>query len=279
MNTQRFAIAAALAAATLLPPAAYASDCANVRNIDMALDLAGASAVRFEVNAHDLEVLAVQAGGATLQGRACASSASALEGLRVTQARTGDTLVVRLESEGNHSWNLFGTRYARLDVTATLPRGLAVQVEVGSGDAVVSGVASLDASVGSGDLQASDIAGRVDVSVGSGDVQLEDIGTLRVDSIGSGDVTAARVKGDASVGSIGSGDFDVYGAGGDVEVGSVGSGDAGMRNVAGNVRVGSVGSGDIEATGVRGDLVVRGVGSGSVEHRGVGGRVDLPDDD
>ncbi|HEU4813334.1 MAG TPA: DUF4097 family beta strand repeat-containing protein [Xanthomonadaceae bacterium] len=276
---KRLPIVAALVATALFPLSAFAGDCANVRNIDMALDLAGAKAVRFEVNAHDLEVRAAQAAGATLEGRACASSESALESLRVTQARRGDTLVVRLESEGNNSWNLFGTRYARLDVTATLPRGMAVQVDVGSGDAVVNGVASLKSSVGSGDLQASDIPGRVSLSVGSGDVQLEDIGALRVDSIGSGDVTAARVKGDASVGSIGSGDFDLYGAGGDVEVGSVGSGDAGMRNVAGSVRVGSVGSGDIEATGVRGDLVVRGVGSGNIEHRGVGGRVDLPADD
>ena len=279
MNTQRLTIAAALAAATLLPLTAAATDCANVRNIDMVLDLAGAEAVRFEVNSHDLEVRTAPSTDAKLEGRACASSESALAGLRVTQARRGDTLVVRLDSKDNNSWNLFGTRYARLDVTATLPRGMAVQVDVGSGDAVVRGVASLASSVGSGDLQASDLAGRVSLSVGSGDAQLKDIGALRVDSIGSGDVTAARVRGDASVGSIGSGDFDLYGAGGDVEVGSVGSGDAGMRNVEGNVRVGSVGSGDIEATGVRGDLVVRGVGSGSVEHRDVRGRVDLPADD
>ena len=279
MNTRRLAIAAAFAAATLLPHLAIAGNCANVRNIDTALDLAGAKAVRFEVNSHDLEVRTSQSAAATLEGRACGSSEAVLARLRVTQARRGNTLVVRLEYEGNNTWDLFGTHHARLDVTATLPRGMPVQVDVGSGDAVVGGVASLAASVGSGDLQASDIPGRVRLSVGSGDVQLEDIGALRVDSIGSGDVTAARVKGDASVGSIGSGDFDLYGAGGDVEVGSVGSGDAGMRNVEGDVRVGSVGSGDIEATGVRGDLVVRGVGSGSVEHRDVRGRVDLPADD
>lgn len=279
MNTQRIAIAAALAAATLLPLPAIAGDCTHARDIDMALDLAGASAVRFEVGSHDLEVRATRSTGAALEGRACASSESALAGLRVTQARRGDRLVVRLVDDDRPGWTLSGTRHARIDVTATLPRGLAVEIDVGSGDAVVGGVASLTSNVGSGDLQANDVAGRVTLRVGSGDAQLEDIGALRVDSIGSGDVTAARVRGDASVGSIGSGDFDLFGAGGDVEVGSVGSGDAGMHNVEGSVRVGSVGSGDIEVSGVRGDFAVRGVGSGNVDHRGVGGRVDLPASD
>ena len=269
-------LAVVLVAGATLPLPSLAGDCAHVRNIDLALDLAGIETVSFEVNAHDLEVRVAMGAKAAVKGRACASSDAALGELRVVQERHGSTLEVRLEREDGIAWNLFGNRYARIDVTATLPSGLPVRIDVGSGDALVAGAPSLHAAVGSGDLQASDIDGRVTASVGSGDVQLEDIGALRVDSIGSGDVTAARVRGDASVGSIGSGDFDLYGAGGDVEVGSVGSGDAGLRNIGGSVRVGSVGSGDIEALEVRGDLVVRGIGSGNIDHRSVGGRIDLP---
>lgn len=288
MISQRLT-ATLLVVAASLPFPALASDCAHVRDIDLALDLAGVDTVVFEVGPHDLEVTASPGADGRLQGRACASQAIYLDHLEVTQARTGDRLVVRLRREelpdgfvsGVRALGgfVFGGHHAGFELAARIPEHLDVQLEVGSGDALVRGVASVAASVGSGDLEASDIAGRVKVSVGSGDVQLKDIGALRVDSIGSGDVTAARVRGDASVGSIGSGDFDLYGAGGDVEVGSVGSGDAGMRNVDGNVRVGSVGSGDIEATGVRGDLVVGGIGSGSVDHRGIGGRVDIPADD
>ena len=271
----RIRLASTLLASTLLLPLpTLASDCAHGRGIDLALDLAGARDVRFVVGPHDVEVRATDGSGGRVEGRACASSASALEGLQVTQARRGDTLVVTLERGGN--WTLFGNRYARLDVTATLPRGLPVGVEVGSGDAHVAGVASLDADVGSGDLQARDIVGAVAVSVGSGDVELEGIGELHVGSIGSGDLSATRVRGGVTVGSIGSGDFGLYGAGGDVEVGSIGSGDAGLRNIAGDVTIRSIGSGDVQATGVRGDLVVRSIGSGGVDHRGVGGRVDLP---
>ena len=230
MNMKRLPLAGLLAAAAL-PIPVFAGDCDHVRNIDLALELDGIETVAFDVGSHDLEVRTAQGTAATLRGRACASSESALDELRVVQEREGSTLEVRLERDDGIAWNLFGNRYASLDVTATLPRDMAVRVDVGSGDALVAGVASLRTSVGSGDLQASGIPGPVAVDVGSGDVQLEDIGALRVESIGSGDVTAARVRGDASVGSIGSGDFDLYGAGGNVQVGSVGSGDAGLRNV------------------------------------------------
>lgn len=289
MNMTRLPLAALLASAAVLPFPTFASECAHVRNIDLALDLAGVETVVFEVNSHDLEVRATPAGDGRLQGRACASQQVHLDRLEVRQVRTGDRLVVRLHREdlpdgfvggvGALRDFVFGGHSSGFELVATITGGLDVQMDIGSGDGIVGGAASLRAAVGSGDLRASDIAGRVTLSVGSGDVQLEDIDSLRVDSIGSGDVTAARVRGDATVGSIGSGGFDLYGAGGEVEVGTVGSGDAGLHNVEGSVRVGSVGSGDIEVTGVRGDLVVRGIGSGEIEHRGVGGRVDLPADD
>lgn len=273
--TRRLATAL-LATTLLLPLPALATDCAHVRDIDLRLDLAGARSVRFEVGPHDLDVRAADGSGGTLAGRACASSEAALAGLQVTQVRRGATLVVRLAAEGGRNWTLFGNRYARLDLSATLPADMPVVLELGSGDVQVRGVAALEADVGSGDLKAADIAGTVSVSVGSGDAAIEGVGAVRVGSIGSGDVAASRVRGDVSVGSIGSGDFGLYGAGGDVELGSIGSGDADLRNVAGSVTVGSVGSGDVDAIDVRGDLVVRSIGSGGVGHRGIGGRLDLP---
>lgn len=279
MIPSRLLATALLATTTLLPLPSLASDCAHVRDIDLSLDLGDARSIHFDVGPHELDVRGAQgAKVATVTGRACASSESALEDLRVTHSRRGDTVVVRLELAKRTNWGLFGKAYSRLDLVATLPPTIAVVMDLGSGDASAGRVRSLEARVGSGDLQASDVEGLVVLSVGSGDADLKDIGGLRVDAIGSGDVTASRVRGDASVGSIGSGDFDLYGASGNVEIGSVGSGDAGMRNVGGSVRVGSVGSGDIDAMDVAGDLVVRGVGSGGVNHRGIGGRVDLPTD-
>src|SRR5688500_2872011 len=175
-------MAAALAAATLLPLPAIGSDCAHVRNVDLALDLAGVRTVVFEIGSHDLEVTASPQGDGRLQGRACASQAVYLDRLEVTQRKTRDRLVVRLQrkalpdgfvgSLGALGEFVFGGHYAGFELDARIPEGLDVRMEVGSGDAIVSGAASLDAGVGSGDLQASGIAGRVSLSVGSGDVQL-----------------------------------------------------------------------------------------------------------
>jgi len=271
-------MAAFMAAAVLIPLPALADECRHVRNIDQAIELDGISQVEFKVRNHDLRVRVAGSGSASLTGRACASSQSGLDDLKVTQVRDGDRLVISLERKGGVTWSLFGNDYANIDVAATLPDSMAVRVDVGSGDADVAGTPSLVGGVGSGDLKATGIPGTVKVSVGSGDVDLADIGELRVGSIGSGDVTAARVRGSVEVGSIGSGDFELYGAGGDVRIGSVGSGDADLRNVSGSVEVGSVGSGDISAMEVRGDLAVRSVGSGDVDHRAIGGRIEIHDD-
>ena len=124
-------LVALLLSGTALPLTAFASDCAHVRNIDLALDLDGVETIAFEVHSHDLRVRIGQDAGATLAGRACASSDTALDDLRVVQERNGDTLEVRLERDDGITWNLFGNRYATIDVTATLPPGTAVRVDVG----------------------------------------------------------------------------------------------------------------------------------------------------
>lgn len=269
---------ALVAIAGLVPATALAGDCAHTREIDLALDLDGVRAVAFEAGRHDLAVRGAPGAAGRIAGQACASSQAELDAMRIVQSRRGDTLVVALETRERSGWRLFGSREASFDVAASLPASLPVEIDLGSGDATVSGVASLTADVGSGDLQARGIAGTVAIEVGSGDIELHDIGALRVRDIGSGDVEAERVRGDVTIGDIGSGDFSLAGASGNVELQSLGSGDVELRDVAGGVRIGSVGSGDIEALDIGGDLVVRSVGSGEVEHHRVRGRVDLPTD-
>ena len=162
-----------------------------------------------------------------------------------------------------------------LRLSATLPDNLPVRLQVGSGDAWVNGTASLDANVGSGDLDIKRVRGQVSAKVGSGDVEIADVGSLHVPSIGSGDVSAGNVRGDVEVGSIGSGDFSLDRAGGSVRIGSIGSGDASLAAIGGAVEVGSVGSGDVEVRGAA-SLTVRSVGSGDIDHRDVRGAVNIP---
>ncbi|MEG2806326.1 DUF2807 domain-containing protein [Stenotrophomonas sp.] len=285
----------AVASLLSLPLAALADEpqCKFNEPRALTLDLAGAKAVVFEVNQHDL-VLTAGPGPAQLAGRACASDAAWLRELTVTQQKVDGKLVVKLVREGRNHVTM-GSNYAYLDLRGSVPDTLLVQMKVGSGDASVSGAHSLSADVGSGDIKLHGIKGLVTAAIGSGDVILDGAGALNVMSVGSGDFKARNVAGNAKVGTLGSGDLDLDGVQGNVELGTVGSGDVDLRQVKGNVKVGNVGSGDLEIRGVggsvsverhgsgdvtardvAGDLTVANSGSGDIRHSGVGGRVQLP---
>ena len=249
--------------------------CQDSETRDLALDLAGIKTVVFEIGAQELVLTASKGAAVSVNAKACASERSLLQQLSLTQHRAGDKLIVRADRDANMSWNS-GKRYAYLQVRASLPDTLPVQVKVGSGEAVVSGVASLSLDVGSGDAKASRVRGMVYADVGSGDIELDDIGGLNAISVGSGDLTARSVRGGAKIGSVGSGDLDVSGTEGSVQLGSVGSGDATLTDIGGDITVDRVGSGDLDVERTRGRLTVRKLGSGSLDHRDVAGSIDVP---
>lgn len=262
----------------LVPAAAFAAspECKHSQPRDLNLDLGGVKAVVFDIAHNDVTIDASAGAKAALGGKACASDQKYLQQLKLTQHKVGDKLYVTARREGSSSNNFFfGSNYAYLKLTGTLPDNIMVQMKIGSGDAVVTGASLLSADVGSGDLEAKRIRGLVAATVGSGDIILEDIGSLHVVSVGSGDLSAKHVRGPAKIGSIGSGDFELKGASGDVEIRSVGSGDAQVSGISGSVRVGSLGSGDVEVRDIRGDLIVSSKGSGSVNQGQVDGRVSI----
>lgn len=295
-----------LASLLLLPLAAQADDdgsrCAHSQPRNLQLDLAGVDTVVFDIGGNNLDLRAATGAAGRIDGRACASDQEYFDDLVLEQKKTGATLVVRTRRDGastsNFNFDFLGlkfSRYAYMQLKATLPETLAVGLKLGSGDASVTGVRALDASIGSGDLTASSVRGQFSGSAGSGDIRASDIGSLDLRSVGSGDAIIKQVRGASKVGnigsgdlgirgtrgpveigSIGSGDVELTGIGGGVGIGSIGSGDLGLADIGGNVTVGSVGSGDLDVNGVRGDLTVRSIGSGDVDHRNVDGRIDLP---
>lgn len=226
------------------------------RSLD--LDLRGVAGVTVFTNQHDVHVRGVDGDGGAVRGRACASKQEKLDALQVLQRREGNWLVIEAKtSPESKGWNLMGNEYAYLDIGIAIPESLPVKLDVGSGDANVDNVASLDAHVGSGDLDVQRVPGQVSASIGSGDAGFRDIGALQVDSVGSGDL-------------------DVDGVRGDVHVGSIGSGDATLKQVGGSVEVDSIGSGDLGVNGVGRDLRVHSIGSGDIDHHGVTGKVEVP---
>ncbi len=252
-----------ICAVLLTPSFAYAADeCKFQAPRNAALDLTSVHTLIIDIGQHNLNLKGAAASTAQVHGRACASSQDRLATLQVTQRRDGDRLLLTAVNTSS-SWNvsLFGvSRYAYLDLQVNVPADLAVELDVGSGDAHVADVAQLAASVGSGDLHVNGVRNRFDAHVGSGDITAENVGETHVASIGSGDFTVNRVRGDIWIGSIGSGDAD-------------------LRAIGGTVDVKSIGSGDLRVKSVAHDLHVARLGSGDISHDSVAGRVDIPKDD
>ncbi|MCC4620013.1 DUF4097 domain-containing protein [Xanthomonas cassavae CFBP 4642] len=263
-----------------LPGAAAAEEqCTYSEPRSLELQLAGVKSVVFEVASNDLRLDAAPGTGtgARLHGRACAAKAELLKALTVTQKRVGDKLVVTL-AEDRLSRMSIGENYAYLDLRGSVPNTLLVQFDVGSGDAEITGAASVSADVGSGDMTVRRSKGRVTAKVGSGDIELEDIGSLRVLAVGSGDLKAKQIHGATEVGKVGSGDVRLRAVAGNVTVGTVGSGEMEIEDVQGSVRVEAISSGSIHVRKVSGDVSLARKGSGEISASDVGGAVHVPAD-
>lgn len=308
-----FAVASLLGV-SLTAAAADACKYSAPRNAE--LNAAGLKSMQVQIGPDDLVIHGEP--GATkivVRGTACASTESWLQNVKLEAVRQGDaaSIIAHDENHGIHI-SFFGESYAYLKLDVSVPQALAVKLQEGSGDAHARKLASLDATLGSGDLKVNGIAGRLSLQVGSGDVAASDVGSLHVSAVGSGDVSVDAIHGDVQVGSVGSGDFgasnvkgnatigsvasgdaklttvggsvnvqsvgsgdlEILGVTGNVSVGSVASGDVDVKQVGGNVHAGSVGSGDFDVNGVGGDLTIGSVGSGDVTHNGVKGKVSVP---
>ena len=246
-----------LALLVLLPLAATAAECRYTAPRNLHDDLTGVRRVQFELHSHDLHLAGSQgASGLQINGRACASSQSALENLRVTSHREGDQLIIDVGTDHSFNIGILGSSYAYLDLQAQLPANVPVSIHTGSGDVYAGGLAQLETHTGSGDLHIDHIAGEVSVTGGSGDVELSDIGSLRVGSMGSGDIKARNVREGVNVGNVGSGDITLEHVGGSVYVGTIGSGDVVVKDVHGDFTVGAKGSGDVTHSDVMGKVSV-----------------------
>ena len=110
---------------------------------------------------------------------------------------------------------------------------ITVQGDVGSGDATIEGLASVDYKASSGKFRAWNIAGNVQITAGSGDIEVRDV-TGDVKAIASsGRFTASRVKGGVTA--------------------DLGSGDIRLDQLQGKTLV-TTGSGDINGSALDNDL-------------------------
>lgn len=125
-----------------------------------------------------------------------------------------------------------------MNLTISMPKGMAVEADYSGEDATFEDLESLKVEDRSGHLWIRRIAGAIAVNDGRGDIEIENAGSAQVrDSSGA------------------------------VEV----------RNVSGSVTIEKGNSGRIHVSNVDGDLTVLGDGPGRIEFESIRGKITLPE--
>ncbi len=142
----------------------------------------------------------------------------------------------------------------RIDLTVTVPKTMALDIDDGSGDMVVENLAAgLRIEDGSGEIRVSRVAGNVRIDDGSGEMVVEGVGgNLEIED-GSGGVEISDVTGDVTI-DDGSGEILVRRVGGSLTVDD-GSGGIDIKDVEKDVRLINTGSGGVDVSGVKGRVI------------------------
>lgn len=244
--------------AALAAPGLQAWNCSHSKQIDQVIDLSGSETLLIEAKAGELEVRGHASTDAVIRGTVCVSEESWLEQARVDTS-DGREARISVDLPDTSGWSLTGNKYAYIDLELTVPDRVAVVVKDSSGDADISGLASLEVSDSSGDLEIRNIDGLVSVKDSSGDIEIEDIlGNVEIANDSSGDIEIGHVTGSVLIDNDSSG--GIY-----------------VSDVSDDVEIGRDSSGDITADGVGGNFTVRRDGSGRIRALNVEGEVDIPE--
>lgn len=177
-----------------------------------------------------------------------------LQDIVVTIKQEGSRIILEREEKHKIKPGKIFNGFVSIDVTVTIPPGVA-----------------LDVLTGSGDLEVDDRTGAILVRSGSGDVSIGKAGRGLDVRTGSGDVHLRSAVGPVKV-FCGSGDFFASDIDGEVEATS-GSGDISIEKLAGDASL-STGSGEISVASSTGKASARS-GSGDMDFRGHTGSADL----
>jgi hypothetical protein len=217
---------------------AAANDYTEVR--DLELDSDGIEKLEIEAGAGGLEIKGVAGlNKIVVKAIVVVPDADDDDAIRLVEKR------LKLSLDGNagraklDSWfekGFFGTGSgARIDLDISMPAGIALIIDDGSGF-----------------IHVSDVAAAISIDDGSGSINLENVAKVTIDD--------------------GSGSVDVSNAAGDVSIVD-GSGNIIVRGVQGSVSIDD-GSGGIQVSDVERDLVIIDDGSGGLSFSDVRGKVE-----
>lgn len=235
----------------------------------------------------------------SVQGRACAEVPEQLDRIQVVVERHGDEIQIKSTLQGgspafqDSPLRESRSNGASLDLTATVPKSLALQVSHGAGSAEFRGVGPLRISDGSGDIKIEDgsgdaeiidgsgnvtvrgVRGNVDLKDGSGNISIGDVtGGVEIKD-GTGEISIAQVTQDVRI-FDGTGEIEIENLDASVLIHDS-TGGITIRGVGRNVEIAGDSSGDISVSDVGGDLTVPRKSSGDVQHSGVAGSVSVPE--
>jgi hypothetical protein len=244
-------LGAALAVLGLLAPAALADTAEG--KFEKTLTVTGAVDMDVRTGSGSITVRTGGAGSvrisATIKARdrGWGSSLSAAEKVKRLEAnppieQNGNVIVIGRIEDRELQNNV------TINYEITTPADTKLRSQTGSGSMTLDGVRGpVEASTGSGSINASSIGDAMRAQTGSGSITLSGVKGMVRASTGSGGIRASGVAG-AFTGSTGSGSIEVEQvAPGDVEV-STGSGGIEVRGVNGALRA-RTGSGSIRAEG------------------------------
>ncbi|MFC1688516.1 hypothetical protein ACFL07_02520 [Pseudomonadota bacterium] len=234
-------------------------DCKFEKRIDTTLDLATASQLNIDARAGDLKVTGdAHSSEAVIEATICASEEDWADESWL-KLESGKTAMISVHDprDGNSSW--YDNESFSVDLTISVPAGLALSIRDSSGPLSVQGSGDLTIQDSSGDIDVRDIQGMVSIEDSSGDIDLRQVeGDLVIEGDSSGNISGTDIRGSVLVKQDSSGNIR-------------------FENVQDDFIVERDSSGNIVADTIGGDFRVLKDGSGSIQSRNVSGKIDIPE--
>lgn len=208
----------------------------------------------------------------SVDGTACTSEEDFLPRMMLTLRKVGSELHIDTNIPDKNV--VFGFFNARIDFTVTMPAGLPLSIDDGSGSIKVTNAGPTNIEDGSGSIEIENVRGALSINDGSGSIEIKSVqGNVTIDD-SSGEVTVRDVTGAVQI-EDGSGAINVARVD-SLHIRDDGSGSINVQNVRRDVTIDEDGSGGIDVTDVGGNFRVGRKGSGGIDYARVNGRVDVP---
>jgi hypothetical protein len=273
---------AAMTAFTLLTGSAMAGglfddNCRHTAPRNASTPAAGITKVVIHADAGSLQVDGVT-GAATfaVTGTACTSDEDFLPRMTLVLRKVGSEL--HIDTSIPDKSVVFGFFAARLDFAVSMPEGLPVVIDDGSGSIQVTNSGSLTIDDESGSIEVKNVRGNVLIRDDSGSIDVDTVqGNVKVED-DSGSMEIQHVSGNVEV-EDDSGSISVSDVSGSLRITEDDSGSILAQNIRRDVTIDRDSSGGVEVADIGGNFTVHRKSAGGIDHIRVAGKINIPSRD